>query len=77
MKLFVVILKFALVYTALKTITFFVIDRCSTYPGGRATFYGSHKIVVLLGMLALVKVCLHWSKKIKKKTIFLSFSRLL
>ena len=47
MKLFVAILKFALVYTALKTITFFVIDRYSTYPGGQATFYGSHKIVVL------------------------------
>ena len=47
MKLFVAILKFALVYTALKRITFFVIDHYSTYPGGQATFYGSHKIVGL------------------------------
>ena len=75
MKLFAAILKFALVYTALQIIIFFVMVNCySTYPGGQATSYGSHKIVILSwtacfgkGLSALEK---HWSKKIQKSNIF-------
>ena len=83
MKLFVAILKFALVYIALKIIIFFVMVSLTFTAPTRVVKLLSTAVTRLLfclGLFALVKVCLHWNNtgvSKFKKTIFSSFSRLL
>ena len=83
MKLFVAILKFALVYTALKIINFLCDSQLIvTAPTQVVQLLSTAvtRLLFCLGLLALVKVSLHWSNtgvRKFKKAIFLSFSRLL